>query len=126
MRMFEFESVLSEYENSYGQRPAAEEFDDAPKLDLTDIVVLALLNSREYQTQKESLYRVALRLSLQRFDYDLKFSPFNNGTGADLLSRNSSGNSFNRLTVPTEAQAETLLDSARRFICSSPRSITTC
>lgn len=59
-RMFEFESVLAEYESSYGQRPASEEFDDAPQLNLTDIVVLALLNSREYQTQKESLYRVAV------------------------------------------------------------------
>jgi hypothetical protein len=82
--MFEFESVLAEYENSYGQRAASDEFDDAPRLNLTDIVVLALLNSREDQTQKETLYRLALRLSLQRFDYDLKFSPFGNGTGADF------------------------------------------
>ncbi len=122
-RMFEFESVLAEYESSYGQRPASEEFDDAPQLNLTDIVVLALLNSREYQTQKESLYRVALRLSLQRFDYDLKFSPFNNGTGADILSRNSSGNSFNRLTIPTEVQAEALLNTGSTLVTRFANSV---
>jgi hypothetical protein len=122
-RMFEFESVLAEYESSYGQRPAAEEFDDAPRLNLTDIVVLALLNSREYQTQKESLYRVALRLSLQRFDYDLKFSPFNNGTGAAFESRNNSVSSFNRLTIPTEAQAEALLNTGSTLVTRFANSV---
>lgn len=122
-RMFEFESVVAEYETSYAQRPASQEFDNAPRLNLTDIVVLALLNSREYQTQKESLYRVALRLSLQRFDYDLKFSPFNNRTGADVLSRNSSGNSFNRLTIPTEAQAEALLNTGSTLVTKFANSV---
>lgn len=123
VRMFEFESVLAEYESSYSQRPSHDEFDDAPRLNLTDIVVLALLNSREYQTQKETLYRVALRLSLQRFDYDLKFSPFNNGTGADFLSRNSSGSSFNRVTVPTEAQAEALLNTGSTLVTRFANSV---
>ena len=123
VRMFEFESVLAEYENSFGSRPDGDQFDDAPKLNLTDIVVLALLNSREYQTQKETLYRVALRLSLQRFDYDLKFSPFNNGTGADFLSRNSSGSSFNRLAVPTEAQAEALLNTGSTLVTRFANSV---
>ncbi len=123
VRMFEFESVIAEYESSYDKRPAHDEFDDAPRLNLTDIVVLALLNSREYQTQKETLYRVALRLSLQRFDYDLKFSPFNNGTGADFLSRNSSGSSFNRVTVPTEAQAEALLNTGSTLVTRFANSV---
>ena len=35
---FEFESVLAEYENSFGSRPEGDQFDDAPKLNLTDIV----------------------------------------------------------------------------------------
>jgi len=123
VRMFEFESVLAEYESSYDKRPAHDEFDDAPRLNLTDIVVLALLNSREYQTQKETLYRVALRLSLQRFDYDLKFSPFNNGTGADFLNRNSSTSSFNRVTVPTEAQAEALLNTGSTLVTRFANSV---
>lgn len=123
IRMFEFESVLVEYENSYGRRPAGDEFDEAPRLNLADIVVLALLNSREYQAQKELLYRVALRLSLQRFDYDLKFSPFGNGTGANFESRNTSGNSFNRLTVPTEARAEALLNTGSTLVTRFANSV---
>lgn len=123
LRMFEFESVLAEYENSFSSRPEFDQFDDSPKLNLTDIVVLALLNSREYQTQKESLYRVALRLSLQRFDYDLKFSPFNNGTGANVLSRNSSGSSFNRLAIPTEAQTEALLNTGSTLVTRFANSV---
>jgi len=122
-RMFEFESVLAEYESSYGQRPSSAEFDNAPRLNLTDIVVLALLNSREYQTQKELLYRVALRLSLQRFDYDLKFSPINNGTGAAFTSRNSSGSSFNRLTVPTDVQADALLNTGTTLVTRFANSV---
>ena len=122
-RMCEFESVLAEYESSYEQRPSSDEVDDAPRLNLTNIVVLALLNSREYQTQKESLYRVALRLSLQRFDYDLKFSPFNNGTGAAFENRNNSVSSFNRLTIPTEAQAEALLNTGSTLVTRFANSV---
>ena len=64
-----------------------------------------------------------MRLSLQRFDYDLKFSPFNNGTGADFLSRNSTGNSFYRLAVPTEAQTEALLNTGSTLVTRFANSV---
>jgi HPt (histidine-containing phosphotransfer) domain-containing protein len=123
IRMFEFESVLAEYENSYGQRPALSDLDDAPRLNLTDVVVLALLNSREYQAQKEQLYRIALRLSLQRFDYDLKFSPLGNRTGAGFEARSANGNSFNRLGIPTEAGAEALLNTGGTLVTRFANSV---
>ena len=39
-----------------------------------DLFELALLNSREYQREKESLYEAALTLSLERFAYATKFT----------------------------------------------------
>lgn len=116
VRMFDFESVRLEYETSHGQRPPETDRDPAPRVDLDDIIELALLNSREYQTQKEQLYRVALRLSLQRYDYELKASPFGNGTGGQFDTRQSNDASFSRLRVPSAAQAEALLNTGSTLV----------
>ncbi len=107
-RIFEFENIRNEYEKSYGAPPPASERDDSRRLDFDDIVRLALLNSREYQTRKEQLYRVALRLSLQHYDYQLKFAPFGNRTGVEFEVRDTSRQSFSQLAVPSQAQLEVL------------------
>jgi hypothetical protein len=116
MRMFEFESLRNEYETSYGIAPSAAEQDNSPRLAFDDILRLALLNSREYQAQKEQLYRVALRLSLQEYEYQLKFAPFGNGTSVRYETRNSSLDSLSRLNIASGAQVETLLGCGTEFI----------
>lgn len=116
MRMFEFTSTLAEYESSFVHGPPIEELDRSPRLNFDDIVELALLNSREYQSEKEQLYRVALRLSLERFDYDLKFSPFNNRTGLAFDSSRTSNSSSSRLGIPTRAGMEAMLNTGSSLV----------
>ena len=116
VRMFEFESVRSEYETSHSQSPPQSERDNSPRLNFDDIVELALLNSREYQTEKERLYRAALRLTLERFQYDLKFSPFGNGTGADATIVGSSAGGSGVIGFPTQARADALLNTGSTFV----------
>jgi hypothetical protein len=82
-RMLEFGSVQDEYRRSFDRDPGDELRDRSQRLALEDIVELALLNSREYQTQKEGLYEAALDLTLARFDYELKFATSGNGGNVD-------------------------------------------
>jgi len=109
MRMFEFGSIREEYQRSFGHAPGPEHFDPSQRLALEDIVELALINSREYQTQKETLYRVALRLTLERYEYHLKFSTSGNGTAVDYLHRRDAGITENVLAVPTTITGDKLL-----------------
>lgn len=108
-RMFEFASVRDEYEQSHEQTEVDDLMDPARRLTLPDIIQLAQINSREYQTQKETLYRAALRLTLQRFDYDLKFSPFGSGTSGTLTHRRSLGTTVNTLGIPSAVQGDAVL-----------------
>ena len=108
-RMYEFESLRDEYLESFEHPVPSQQRDTSQKLTLEDIVDIALINSREYQTQKESLYRVALRLSLDRFEYDLKFSPDGHRTTADWRHDRNAGITENRLGIPTSVQAEKAL-----------------
>jgi hypothetical protein len=108
-RMFDFESLREQFQLTYDRLPSEAEVDDSPRLTLEDIVDLALLNSREYQTQKETLYRVALRLSLERYDYQLKFGPTGNGTDVNYAHNRNGGITVNSLSVPSSVQAEKML-----------------
>lgn len=116
IRAMEFRSVIQEYELSYGQAPAPQMFDTSEKLALEDLLALGLLNSREYQTQKELLYRVALRLTLERYDYQLKFSPTGNGIDADYTHRNLGGITENTLAAPSSLSMEKLLATGGNFL----------
>ncbi|MBN2476405.1 MAG: TolC family protein [Pirellulales bacterium] len=108
-RMFEFNSVREEYERTFHREPSAQQRDHSPRLALEDIVELALINSREYQAQKETLYRTALRLSLERFDYDLKFSTGGNGTATTYRHSRNAGITDDHLTVPTTVTGDKVL-----------------
>jgi len=116
MRMFEFESVRREYEKSYQQPPESHLRDTSQRLALEDILELALINSREYQTQKEALYLVALRLSLDRFDYQLKFSPSGNGTATNFSHDRNGGITENTLSIPTTATADKVLSTGGNLL----------
>ncbi|MCR9296214.1 MAG: TolC family protein [bacterium] len=98
-RMLEFEDVRREYRRTYGVEVTEDLLDSAPRVTLENILELALINNREYQRQKEALYLAALRLSLTRFDYTLRFSRV--GNGVNLEYRNSRQDSLesNRLGI---------------------------
>ena len=68
---------------------------------LEDIVQQALINRREYQTQKETLYRAALTLSLERYDYELKFATTGNGTALDYTHLQNDNGGVDTLRIPS-------------------------
>ncbi len=109
MRMLEFRTAREEYQRTFRSPPPAELRDPSPRLAFEQLFQLALLNSREYQAQKEQLYRAALAVSLARFDYDLKFTPTANGTTVDYLHFRSGGTTVNTLRLPTRLALQKLL-----------------
>ena len=109
MRMFEFPSLREEYRRTYGREPTAAERDRSPKLALEDIVEAAQINSREYQTKKETLYTAALRLTLERFAYDLKFAVGGSTTSVDYTQSRDGGVTENGLSIPTKVTADKVL-----------------
>lgn len=109
-RMFEFESVREEYDRTFRRQPTADQRDRSQRLALEDIIELALINSREYQAEKEALYETALILTLVRFGYDLKFSTEGNSTGAGYSHNRSGGKeTVNELGIPTAIRGDKLL-----------------
>ncbi len=100
-RMLEFESVREEYFESYGEFVDESQLDDARRVTLENILELSLINNREYQSRKETLYRVALRLSLERFQYDLRFFSRGNGTDVNYVHNRIGGIEVNTLRTPT-------------------------
>ena len=119
-RMFEFPGIVNEYRQTFEQPPPDAALDRSPRLTLREIVDLAMLNSREYQTQKETLYRAALRLTLPRYDYELKFSSFSgaNRAVADYTHSRTNGETVNRLSLPMNINADKMLATAGNVIAS--------
>jgi len=108
-RMFEFRSMRAEYDRTFQRQPAEDQRDQAQRLTLEDIIDLAAINSREYQTQKENLYRAALALTLDRYAYALKFSTGGNGTGSAWDHNRNAGITDDTLGVPTTVTGDKLL-----------------
>lgn len=115
-RMFEFATVRAEYEATYGSPPNREMLDDSPKLALEDIIDLTLLNSRELQTQKEQLFRTALALTLERFDYQLRPSIGGNGSAALYDHTRSGGITENGLRIPTTFELQKMMYTGGDFL----------
>ncbi len=120
-RMLQFDSVRQEYERSRSSGGAllppsaivpglaSGDVGVQQGLTLSKIVELAKLNSRRYQSQKEQLYVAALDVSLQRYDYDLKFAPSGNGTSVSYSHSRTNGDTVNQLSIPTAFQLERML-----------------
>jgi outer membrane protein TolC len=70
-------------------------------LDQERAVEVALLNSREYQARLESLYLVALALTLNRFEFDLQWFLTNSTTYTHFGSGGAAGGETNTLAVIT-------------------------
>ena len=123
-RMLEFESVRQEYVKTFGSEPPPELSDTAQRLTLEDILYLASLNSREYQVQKENLYRAALTLSFERFRYQLKFST--SGNGADVSYQHNGvvdGASQSSLSTPASLQVDKVLATGGDFVARFANSV---
>ena len=115
-RMFEFETVREEYAATFGHPPSRQQLDGSPKLALEDIIDLTLLNSRELQTQKETLFRVALALTLERFEYQLRPSVGNNGSSTTYTTDRNGGITEDRIRIPSVFQLERMLYTGGDFI----------
>ena len=126
-RMLEFESIRNEAEysrkNSDSFDLGADTSNEEPKLTLEDIVDLALLNSRDYQTQKETLYLVALNLAQERFAYATKFSNFGNGSALDFTHNRVGGITVNSLGIPTGVRGDKLLVTGGDLLASFANNI---
>lgn len=111
MRMIEFPKLREEYTLAYKSPPAPDEYAPGQRLSFEEIIRLTLLNSREYQSQKEVLYQTALRLSLERFRYQLKFTPFGTGSTTTWNHARSGGTTVNGLNVASSSQVDKVLAS---------------
>ncbi len=70
------------------------------RLTLAGLMELAFINSREYQARKEALYRTALSLTRQRYQYDLNPISFGNGTAANYQHLRTGGNNAKHVGHP--------------------------
>lgn len=122
-RMLEFSRVREEYRSSFRDTDKEPRRDTGERLTLREIVALALLNSREYQTQKETLYRAALALTLERFDYVMKFSTSGNNTAVDYSNTRVPGSSQGQLNIPTNLQADKTLITAGSLLAQFANSV---
>ena len=116
VRAIEFDSVREEYRKTFGTDPDESLQDNAERLALEDLVQLGVTHSREYQTEKERLYRAALALTLQRYDYQLKFSPSGNGTDVDWRHSRTAGITENSLSIPSAAALERVMATGGNFL----------
>ena len=100
-RMLEFDEVRREYARSFKQPVTQSQLSDDPRINLNNMLELALINSRDYQRRKEVLYQTALVLAIRRFDFDLRF--FRTGNGIDPLYTHSRNDSVevNTLAIPS-------------------------
>lgn len=61
------------------------------KLTLEEAVELSWVHSRDYQTQVENVYLVALALTLQRFQFDLQFVGFSGRPSSEVTLEDTPG-----------------------------------
>ncbi len=115
-RMFEFDSVLTEYHREYSDFPEGLENDETPRLSLAQVLEQAKLHSRSYQAQKEALYRSALSLTLERFDYGLKFSPGGVGSDATYTMDESDGVRSESGSISSDVQMDRMLATGGTFL----------
>ena len=122
-RMLEFETLQQEYAQTFadsGQEPASAQ---VRRLTLANLMELATINSREYQTRKEALFRTALTLTRQRYQFDLNPSPFGNGTAADYRHLRTNGVTENRLATPSGVGVEKTLATGGEFLARFANSV---
>jgi outer membrane protein TolC len=122
-RMLEFASVGIEYRREYESAPAPELLDQSRKLDLDEIVEFGLLNSREFQTRKETLYQAALSLTLERYDYATKFSARATGADVNYSHNRVGGDTTDSLGIPSKLQSDRMLATGGNLLARFANSV---
>jgi len=133
-RMMEFNSIQEEYEFTFSKpyRANSEASPELPggsdvgairRLTLANLMELTSINSREYQARKEVLFRTALALTRQRFQFELNPSQFGNGTAANYRHLRQGGVTNERLAVPTGVGVEKTLATGGEFLARFANSI---
>lgn len=122
-RMLEFESLRSEYAQSFSGEQRELPVNAARKLTLANLMELATINSREYQTRKEVLFIAALSLTRRRYQFELNPSPFGNGTAADFRHQRSAGITQDRLSIPSGVGVQRTLATGGEFLARFANSV---
>lgn len=125
-RMLEFGSVQKEFRKSFTDakaNPVADLLSDAPRLTLPMITELASINNRAIQTQKETLYRAALVLSAERYEYVLRPTRRGNGTGVFYRFSRFDNVTSDSLSVPTATTVRKTTAMAGQFLMSFANSV---
>ncbi|MFO0922598.1 MAG: TolC family protein [Pirellulales bacterium] len=121
-RMLEFETLRSEFGQTFKETPRMEK-EDRRRLTLANLMELASINSREYQARKELLYRTALALTRQRYQYELNPTPVGNGTAANFRHSRDNGVTENTLGVPSGTAVQKTLASGGQFLTRFANSV---
>ncbi|HUP78740.1 MAG TPA: TolC family protein [Pirellula sp.] len=122
-RMLEFETLKQEYSQSFADFKIDSSDSSIRRLTLANLMELASINSREYQARKEVLFRSALTLTRQRYQYDLNPSPFGNGTAANYRHLRTNGVTDNRLATPSGIGIEKTLATGGQFLARFANSV---
>jgi hypothetical protein len=122
-RMMEFESLRTEYSQTFAGRTRENTLTGGRRLTLANLMELAVINSREYQTRKEILYRAALAVTRRRYQFDLNPTTFGNGTAANYQHTRTAGTEVNRLAIPTGVGVQQTLASGGEFLARFANSV---
>lgn len=122
-RMLEFQTLRDEYALSFKDVPQNTNALDKRPLTLANLMELANINSREYQLRKEVLFRAALALTRQRYQFELNPIPFGNGTSANYNHLRNGGIEQNTLSIPTGAGVQRTLATGGQFLATFANSV---
>ncbi len=122
-RMMEFETLRTEYLQSFPDVKEEDLQGQHRLLNLANLMELATINSREYQSRKELLFRASLALTRQRYRYQLNPSPFGNGIASNYRHQRANGITENRLAVPSGIGVEQSLATGGEFLARFANSV---
>jgi Outer membrane efflux protein len=122
-RMFEFESLRAEYEQSFPMAKLQATVEPKQSLTLANLMELATINSRDYQSRKEVLYTAALLLTRQRYQFELNPTQFGNGTAANYRHLRAGGAEVSTLGVPTGVEVQRTLATGGQFLAQFANSV---
>ena len=121
-RMLEFQSMRAERAQSFSN-DRLEQNINVQRLNLENLMELATINSREYQTRKEILFRAALAVTRQRYRYELNPTQFGNGSAANYRHLRNNGTTVNTLGIPTGFGVQQTLASGGEFLARFANSV---
>jgi len=122
-RMLEFASLRAERALSFPEVQEVSLIPNVQRLSLENLMELATINSREYQTRKEILFRAALAVTRQRYQYELNPTPFGNGSAANYRHLRDGGETVNTLAIPSAVGVQKTLASGGQFLARFANSV---